>query len=414
MKHRIRVVLVVTLSISLIGFGSPEAASLPQSLNISSDCPPIELVGVSPFFDQDQTLYARADGYLWRSTDGDATWQAVHQMPETYLAYLLIFPVASETGLHLYLHLGGSSTTSYDGGDTWEEPYYDSTGNCWLATATNETGTLFASCYSAYDNWIGDGIHRSTDYGHSWQHVWTRSDSFQPASPSPNYVNDQTVFAIRIWSNPMLSTDGGVTWEDVSPGLCLEPFYPDDIPSIGEIIVSPNFPNDQTLLGKALGHLLKSEDEGMSWQHLYPKGEDPCHSPTDSIWKVRFSPDYASDHTIFIRTSSGFHVSYDDGLHWRQVLSGRQIGSPFIYIRRRPEPDYQLLYLPLLLQGDAFNEANIHQVFLPLLTGSGTLPRPTPLTIIAGGVGQTAFIRSDNGGVSWRCVNPPSLEAGGK
>jgi len=423
MRYFLRTLMTIVLGAMLIGASEPTAAALPQLPAILPSCPASNLKAISPFFHQDQTLYARFGDDLWRSTDGDATWQMVYQTSteDLYVSSLLIAPIAREEGLHLYLTVGDrggivgsySRTHSPDGGTTWEDRWTDSRLACWMA-ATNEEGTIFASCATlAPSDPADDGIHRSTDHGHTWQKVWSAGEGWEPVAPSPDFANDQTVYAIRNGLSPdsdlypMVSTDGGLTWEDISPGLCLEPFIPWEDAKIRKIVVSPNFPNDQTLLGRAYSHLLKSEDGGASWQNLYPADEDPCQEATDSMWEMAFSPDYATDRTIFIRTDSGFYVSYDGSHHWRQLLSGRQL-SGVIHVRRRPEPTYQLIYFPLLLQGITPSSTASYQVFFPLLTGSGNLPRSVPLTLFAEKRGEYAYVRSDDGGITWRCVNPPS------
>jgi len=422
MTYFMRTLLAMTLGAILICSAS-EVAALPQPPATLPSCPASGVEAISPFFHQDQTLYARSGDDLWRSTDGDATWQLVYQAPteDHFVSSLLIAPIAREEGLHLYLTVGerGGMTASYsrthspDGGATWEERWTDSRVACWEA-ATNQEGTIFASCATLTpSDPAHDGIHRSIDHGHTWQQVWSAGSGWEPAVPSPDFANDQTIYAVRIGifadnkPYPMLSTDGGLTWEDISPGLCPE----HSETNVRKIIVSPDFTVDHTLFGVAYSHLLKSEDGGTSWQHLYPEDDDPCQVSSDSVLEVALSPDYAADRMVFIRTVGGLYVSYDGGRHWRQLIEGNHTRD--LYVRRHPETSYRSVYLPLILQGNGSDNIVFYRLFLPLLVGSGILPRSTPITLFVKRFSESAYIRSDDGGVTWRCLNLPSPSSGG-
>lgn len=50
----------------------------------------------------------------------------------------------------------------------------------------------------------------------------------------------------------------------------------------------------------------------------------------------------------------------------------------------------------------------MHRIYLPLASGSGALPKPVPLTLFARDWSDNIYYRSDDGGVSWRCLNLPS------
>ena len=283
----------MTSLLSGILLGSSNAASpvKAQSSSTLPTCPTDVVSGpnltISPFFEEDQTLFLPSPSGLWRSTDGDATWETVVPLPPDYWPRSArIAPVRSVSGLQVYfgyaegtdLYAPRFFTHSSDGGNTWEEPWPDQlTDSCQQEGVTNAPGVLFSSCSTDWplqgDPSI-DGIHRSLDHGRTWERVWIEGRSFWDVIPSPDYSNDHSVFAVRfgIYPDgnpyPMVSTDSGTTWHDLSFGLC--PVQSNA--NINNLYVSPGFARDRTLFGQTRNsHLLKSEDGGLTWRNIYPR-----------------------------------------------------------------------------------------------------------------------------------------------
>ncbi len=85
---------------------------------------------------------------------------------------------------------------------------------------------------------------------------------------------------------------------------------------IGQIVVSPNYANDRTLLAVANSHIYRSTDDGASWSILrggLPQAEDI------TLWTVYFSPDYANDATLY---ATGFRDYYWGEGVWRSLDGG--------------------------------------------------------------------------------------------
>lgn len=429
MKLPLLLTAIGLLSCALLGSGHAVAPAEAQPSSALPTCPIDSITSIyltmSPFFEEDQTLFLPSPSAppsdLWRSTDGDATWQAVFQVPPDHRpGSVRIAPVRSGHGLQVYFSYHESATLyppyyfthSSDGGETWEEPWADQlTGSCQREGLTNEPGVLFSSCMTLWpprgDPSI-DGIHRSLDHGHTWERVWTGGAGVRDVIPSPDYSNDHTVLAMRLGRYPdanpypMASTDSGVSWHDLSFGLCPV----ESNANINSLVVSPGYADDRTLFGRTRNHhLLKSEDGGLTWQDIYPQSVPTCDYSWDFIQEIALSPDYASDKTIFMRTASGFYVSYDDGQRWRRLLEDHQLG--IIQVRRRPAPDLRFDYLPLVLRGLTTTSPPRRQVHLPLLVGPNGLPHPVPITVFAYHWETGYNYRSDDGGLTWRCLDLP-------
>jgi photosystem II stability/assembly factor-like uncharacterized protein len=121
-----------------------------------------------------------------------------------------------------------------------------------------------------------------------------------PVAVSPDYANDQTVLAATSHSGIYKSTDGGSTWQ-VIPGTNLLTTF--------SMAFSPDYANDRTLfVGTLQQGLLKSSDGGASLQ--------PTGLPGAFATAVALSPDYADDQTVFAANYTGLYKSTDGGATW--------------------------------------------------------------------------------------------------
>jgi hypothetical protein len=107
---------------------------------------------------------------------------------------------------------------------------------------------------------------------------------------SPNYANDQTVFAGTYapgeYQGIYKSTDGGLSWSKILPTGSY-------VSSFG---ISPNYASDQTVFaGTDGGGVYKSTDGGLSWSHI----------GLANVFSLGISPNYANDWTIFAGTDGG-------------------------------------------------------------------------------------------------------------
>ena len=191
-----------------------------------------------------------------------------------------------------------------------------------------------------------------------------------------------------------------MTWEERPSGIC-------DYTWIHELAFSPGFSTDQTLFAvDGNNSLIRSEDGGQSWLHLYPQDEPPCQFHNDDgASKVQVSPDYPDDHTVFMSTGTALYVSYDDGLHWRRMIGGWLFDFS---VSRRPAAPLRPTYFPLIQGG----QTPAHRLHFPALAGQSDLPMERPLTLFASTAGGENY-RSDDGGVTWQCLNLPPVDTPG-
>ena len=211
-------------------------------------------MSISPNYPQDSTIFAAGPDGVYRSTDQGTIWNLINNgMDDTKVLSMSISPDFENDN-------------------------------------TIFVGTL-------------EGVYKSVDRGSSWDkvNVGLSGASVLSISVSPNYKNDSTIFAGLMGTRRMRSfgggeyqtpnggiyrsTDGGLTWSDLSNRPKISPVA---------IAISPAFNDDQLLLAGTLDNgILRSSDGGDSWERV-------AH---DLIFErfaaISFSPFYSTDSTAF-------------------------------------------------------------------------------------------------------------------
>ena len=360
-----------------------------------------------------------------RSLDRGASWLQVFDYPYTMNSTLVTaFDMASDPeagGPTAYLGLIYQSWVNgqyyfyrtTDGGDTWEPRTAPCNENlqCYDYTlrAADRPGVLFQPRFrTEYFPSLPAGVARSVDGGATWQQVWSETPAGSVAV-SPNYDQDETVFASLTAVSPSLNTrliishDGGETWSAGGQGLCPDRHFEN-------LVASPGFARDHTLLAGGTwtgSSLFMSQDGGLTWRAIFPPGGPYCdNSPYGAIYP-QFSPDFPEDPTIYAATSEGLYASYDAGGSWIMLAPNTSYN---LAVRSTPETDTPTWRAsgpgPHGLPDD------VHQVFLPLAAVQGSGPPYKPHTLFmrahfSPSTNDVAFYRSDDGGRTWQCVNLP-------
>ncbi len=125
---------------------------------------------------------------------------------------------------------------------------------------------------------------RSQDQGLTWMAVSTLAGEATDLHLSPAFAADRTLFALAGDRTGLhRSTDGGATWQTF-------PFLTGDIFNAGDLAVSPNYATDHTLFVTGLGNISRSTDRGETWTAQNRMG------PT---YAVAISPNFAADGTVW-------------------------------------------------------------------------------------------------------------------
>jgi photosystem II stability/assembly factor-like uncharacterized protein len=260
-----------TLLAGVIGLGlfrSSDGGQLWEPSSAGLPSMGIEQILLSPGFARDGTALARvspAGGRrgVYRSRDGGRSWQAldmnldlVAMSPEFDQDHTLMGVAVS----YVDHEQRGELHISPDGGDHWERVGTTPEGKTvyWLSLAP-----LFAKWHVLFAHGSDGTLYRSADGGSSWDAVLRDL----PATPTqlvyaPGIEFNRPVFLVAVETLPdqpavmrgrlYRSGDGGLTWQQVE--------LPEDV-SPTALAISPNFAQDGLLLvGTADGRVLTLEN----------------------------------------------------------------------------------------------------------------------------------------------------------
>ncbi|MEB3342485.1 YCF48-related protein [Okeania sp.] len=254
------------------------------------------------------------DGQEWQPrTQGLKTDVQAQQMKQPNFTQLEFSPDGSVTFLAGFDGLFKSE----DRGQKWQdlETILRSTV---VAMAVSNDSTL------ATVDYVGN-INLSKDGGKTWkiaqkglQLPWF-TGNFESVEPnydprryfdvafSPNYDQDQTLWASLLWTKVATSQDGGISW--------LVSSMPKEERGL-TIGVSPDFSNDKNVYTLAQsGNIYQSQNGGQDFKKV---GEVPSlrgnYGPS-----IVLSPNFASDRTIYVTGNKGIYQSTDGGKNWEAI-----------------------------------------------------------------------------------------------
>ena len=275
----------------------------------------IDLLSVSPD-SSEVVLAAGQEKGLYKTKNGGESWSRV--IEDGKILSLEFVPdkdrgIAGDDRGNLYI--------SQEGGEVWEKKFTieDGGGITALAISPNfaedrtffvgtESGGIFKTVYG------GEGVSLS-EANQGLSDKLIRDVEF-----SPNYERDSTVWAVTWHKGIFQSTNGGETWTRTSNGLTKDRQADDfETSHFNEVRASNNFSQDQTIFIGGFNGLFKSIDGGNVWQEL-----DTLSSRT--VVSLSVSPDYSNDSTIAIADYVGrIYTSTDRGVTWTATNKGLEV-----------------------------------------------------------------------------------------
>ena len=301
----------------------------------------ISALAISPAYGASQTVYAAskdgsAPAELYCSTDGGATWQTVSTgIPSTVsgkplnIAALNFAADGSVLMGITYGDTGAAAYRSVDGGATWQM-MGSGLGNSLFDVASisnssegSQHGALSFFAGMTAGLWRIDQMQRDPTEPGAWASTGPRGGSADVVALSPNFANDGIVLTgdvdwIRITDfghGLFKSGDWGQTWRTVSPSLGDPPTSGGE--AVHAYAFSPNFASDKTVYAATSRGLYKSTDSGDTWQWL----KNAASNPVPGVTQVVLAPDYAaSGHLMTSNLYGSLTLSPDFGQTWAKNL----------------------------------------------------------------------------------------------
>jgi len=257
-------------------------------------------------------------GYVYKTTDGGASWSALNLKAHSFLA-LEIDPRNSST---LYASTSDGIFKSINAGLNWNRirTSFESMMVRDLVVDPKSSATLYAGA--------SNGIFKSTDGGTRWENVsasilaqagltsglgMIRVLVFDPQNPSTIYAGaDRGVFR---------STNDGNSWKAAKKGLPNQRFF--------ALAINPQTPTTVysgvgTLISRPgenpAGGIFRSVDGGASWQAVANYIHKAQQRRDISVRALVIDPRNPS--TVFASTAYGILKTTDAGATWESINSG--------------------------------------------------------------------------------------------
>jgi photosystem II stability/assembly factor-like uncharacterized protein len=260
--------------------------------------------------DADTVFAATASGRLFRSDDGGESFDPLGDgLPDEEVRSLELSPAyAGDSTLWASTWHSGVYLST-DGGETWDRMADGLTTN----SQADEVGVpQFRALAAAaerpgrYSLFVGgfDGLFRSDERGGQWAPIETLADHIVGLAVSPDFADDRTVAVTTYVKGAFLSRDGGETWSYANDGLADNAgntFVP--LRRLHNVRFSPNYADDHTIFSANWDDVVKSTDGGRSWQAI--SVSPPPAGDRLRQFVLALSPAFASDRTVFAATRHG-------------------------------------------------------------------------------------------------------------
>ena len=210
-------------------------------------------------------IYAGGDsgggfGYVYRSTDGEASWEDITNGIITETFYALATATNPDFPDTIYAGTAHGIYRSMDGGETWENITNGISPDVRAIAINPDFPDII---YAGTDG----GVFRSTDGGDNWEwkglaNPGVMALAINPASPDIIYAGTRGTGVYR-------SMDGGDNWKEINLRLSnggSKPFSTIKWCSVGQLAINPGVPS--TIYAGTWRGVYRSENSGDNWEEI--------------------------------------------------------------------------------------------------------------------------------------------------
>jgi photosystem II stability/assembly factor-like uncharacterized protein len=264
----------------------------------------------SPHFVAEKLCYAARQSGLWVSRDGGHLWRSAFASLDVPSLPPATAVAVSAEGTVL-VGVPGGLLTSNDGGQTWMT-------SALPRPAPFITTLVLSSDYQrdgvALAGSMEDGVFVSEDHGKSWN-AWNfglLDQNIFCIAMSPDFSHDKCVYA-GTESGIFYSKNRGRSWRAIN--------FPHDYSPMLSLALSPTYAFDGVIwAGTESNGLFCSQDHGLSWEQIGPKG---------SVNTIILSPYFPKMPDILMLLDDTLLLSRNRGQSWSAANKSLSSGIGF-------------------------------------------------------------------------------------
>ncbi len=270
----------------------------------------------SPAYATDHTIFTATWDRFVKSTDGGRTWHQilVAKVPPAENLRQFVIAVSPDYARDGTIFLGTVQGVMYKSTARGDAGTWRAVSNVHARVRSLVVSHNFATDHAMFVS-TEKGVFKSTDAGATWKQ--TGPSGISLLAISPDFARDGTLFA-GTEHGLFVTRDKAATWTQVADGL------PSNA-SVAALAVSPAFATDHTMLVSVAGTgLFQSTNGGQSFNptgtELAARGIIITDFDRPTSEPIQFSPDFATDRTVYAYAQENLLRSTDGGTTWR-VLS---------------------------------------------------------------------------------------------